>query len=98
MTNRFEGKGIVVTGGGHGIGQAIATRMAAEGARFVVNDLDGDAATAVAASPSRSLTTTRAPSAAIRVAMAWPIPCPPPVTTIPLPSNLFVMGRASPGS
>ena len=48
MTNRFEGKGIVVTGGGHGIGQAIATRMAAEGARVVVNDLDGDAATAVA--------------------------------------------------
>jgi NAD(P)-dependent dehydrogenase (short-subunit alcohol dehydrogenase family) len=48
MTNRFEGKGVVVTGGGHGIGRAIAIRMAAEGARVVVNDLDGDAAAAVA--------------------------------------------------
>jgi NAD(P)-dependent dehydrogenase (short-subunit alcohol dehydrogenase family) len=48
MTNMFEGKGIVVTGGGRGIGRAIAIRLAAEGARVVVNDLDGDAATAVA--------------------------------------------------
>src|ERR1035437_4305957 len=38
MTNRFEGKRIVVTGAGHGIGRAIATRMAADGARVVVND------------------------------------------------------------
>ena len=44
-----QGKGLVVTGAGHGIGRAIATRMAAEGARVVVNDLDADAAVAVAA-------------------------------------------------
>jgi len=47
MTNRFEGKGVVVTGAGHGIGRAIAIRMAAEGARVVVNDLDAEAATAL---------------------------------------------------
>lgn len=42
-------KGVVVTGAGHGIGRALAVRMAAEGARVVVNDLDGDAVGQVAA-------------------------------------------------
>jgi NAD(P)-dependent dehydrogenase (short-subunit alcohol dehydrogenase family) len=45
----IEGSGVVVTGGGGGIGRALARRFAAGGARVVVNDLDGDAAAAVAA-------------------------------------------------
>src|SRR6266581_9087774 len=42
------GAGVVVTGGGSGIGAALARRFAIEGARVVVNDLDAAAAAAVA--------------------------------------------------
>ena len=45
----LRGKSVVVTGAGRGIGAAYAYAAAREGARVVVNDIDGDVAEQVAA-------------------------------------------------
>ncbi|HEY5979721.1 MAG TPA: glucose 1-dehydrogenase [Microlunatus sp.] len=49
LGRRFVGRAAVVTGAGHGIGRAVAQRLAAEGARLVLADVDEQAATEVAA-------------------------------------------------
>ena len=46
---RLQGKRAIVTGAGAGLGEAIATRFGAEGARVAVLDIDEGAAQAVAA-------------------------------------------------
>jgi NAD(P)-dependent dehydrogenase (short-subunit alcohol dehydrogenase family) len=45
--HRFAGQTAVITGGGSGIGLAIARRFMAEGGRVVANDIDADRAAAL---------------------------------------------------
>ncbi len=44
MNGQLDGKAVVVTGAGRGLGEAFATHAAQAGARVVVNDVDGDLA------------------------------------------------------
>lgn len=60
----LEGQGVVVTGAANGIGQALARRFHAAGARVVVADLDGSGAERVAS----DLRSTRVDS-------AWAVAC-----------------------
>src|SRR4051812_19344546 len=48
MNGRFAGQRAVVTGAGGGIGAAIARRLAGEGARVLIADIDADGAAGIA--------------------------------------------------
>jgi 3-oxoacyl-[acyl-carrier protein] reductase len=49
MKLRLEGRVAIVTGGGHGIGKAYARRLAEDGAKIVIAEIDSAAAETVAA-------------------------------------------------
>ena len=52
MTESVQGKVVIVTGSGRGIGAGIARDLAAKGAKLVIADVNGDAAKAVASAIS----------------------------------------------
>lgn len=54
MTGRFDGRVAVITGAGRGIGLAVATRLAHDGATIAVIDADGEAANEAASGLSEA--------------------------------------------
>jgi 3-oxoacyl-[acyl-carrier protein] reductase len=69
---KLEGRIALVTGAGSGIGRAIALRFASEGARVIVNDVNGEAAAATveamgaAREPGHAMQADVSDSAAVR--------------------------------
>jgi meso-butanediol dehydrogenase / (S,S)-butanediol dehydrogenase / diacetyl reductase len=74
-TGRYAGYGVLITGAGRGIGAATARRLAAEGARVLVTDLDGEraAATAAAMPGAGSFACDVADRAAVEAAVAYAV-------------------------
>ncbi|MEU6483233.1 SDR family oxidoreductase [Streptomyces sp. NPDC046887] len=72
---RFRGYGALVTGGGRGIGAATVRRLAAEGARVLVADVDEDAAreTADAVEGAVALRCDAADTASVEAAVAYAV-------------------------
>lgn len=70
MTKRLEGRRAVVTGGAQGIGAAIAQRLAEEGARVAVLDLNAEAASALLGAPHIGLACDVSDSASVDAAFA----------------------------
>src|SRR5713226_4121342 len=54
LEKRLEGRVAIVTGGGHGIGKAYAHRLAEEGAKIAIAEIDGAAAERLAADLERA--------------------------------------------
>jgi meso-butanediol dehydrogenase / (S,S)-butanediol dehydrogenase / diacetyl reductase len=67
MSGRLSGKVAIVTGGGSGIGRATCLRLASEGCRVAVIDLDEESAEAVATQCAKNVVETMALKADVSV-------------------------------
>lgn len=74
-TRRFDGYGVLITGAGQGIGAATARRLADEGARVLVTDLDAERAekTAATVPGALGLGCDVADRAAVEAAVAYAV-------------------------
>ena len=69
----FEGKRVIVTGAGAGIGFAITRAFAAAGATVALNDMDASLAPRAAASLNAEIGAERVYPYALDVAASWPV-------------------------
>ena len=70
--NRFAGRSAVITGGAAGLGAGIAARIAAEGGRVEVWDIDADALAGIDAHATRQIDVTDAEAVSAAMAQASP--------------------------
>ena len=73
--SRFEGKTVIVTGGGTGIGEAICHRFADDGANVVIAELEADNGKGTAAILMATTGATAAPRCSARPTLRTPIRC-----------------------
>ncbi|MFF1509207.1 SDR family NAD(P)-dependent oxidoreductase [Streptomyces sp. NPDC058326] len=75
LTRRFDGYGVLVTGAARGIGAATARRLAAEGARVLVTDVDAEEAgrTAAGIPGAAALRCDVADRASVEAAVAYAV-------------------------
>ncbi len=71
MSNELEGKVAIVTGGASGLGEGLARRFAAEGAKVLIGDVDRDAGAVLAADIGADATSSKPTCPTSTRSAAW---------------------------